>query len=42
MLQAIYDIFAMVVSFINSVWKPTYVIVGIFELHNTIGVTMAN
>jgi hypothetical protein len=47
-----HDSFAMVVNFINSlmliwlfnftIWEPTLVIVGIFEVHNTIGVAMAN
>jgi len=47
-----HDSFTMVVNFINSlmliwlsnftIWKPTHVIVGIFEMHNTIGVAMEN
>jgi hypothetical protein len=41
MSQAKYDIFIMVVGFINNSWEPTYVI-GIFEVHNTIGVDMEN
>ncbi len=42
----------MVVNFINSlmliwlfdftIWEPTHVIMGLFEVHNTIGVAMAN
>jgi hypothetical protein len=42
MSQAKYDIFTVVVSFINNSWEPTCVIVRIFEVHNTIGVDMAN
>jgi hypothetical protein len=37
-----HDTFAMVVDFINNLWEPTHVIVGIFEVHNIIGATMAN
>ncbi len=37
-----HDTFVMVVSFINNLWEPTHVIVGIFEVHNTIVVAMAN
>jgi len=37
-----HDTFAMVVNFINNLWEPTHVIVGIFEVHNIIGATMAN
>jgi hypothetical protein len=37
-----HDTFAMVVSFINKLWEPTHVIVGIFEVHNIIGATMVN
>ncbi len=47
-----HDPFAMVVNFINSymlmwlfnftIWESTHVIVGIFEMHNTIGAAMAN
>jgi hypothetical protein len=34
--------FAMVVNFINSLWEPTHVIVGVFEVKNIIGASMAN
>jgi hypothetical protein len=37
-----HDTFAMVVSFINNLWEPTHVIVGIFEVHNTIDVAITN
>ncbi len=42
MLHASYDAFAMVINFVNSYSKPTHVIVGVFEMQNTIGATMAN
>jgi hypothetical protein len=37
-----HDIFAMVISFINNLWEPTHIIMGIFEVHNTIGVAITN
>jgi hypothetical protein len=37
-----HDTFAIVFSFINNLYEPTHVIVGIFEVHNTIGVAIAN
>ncbi len=37
-----HDTFAMVVNFINNLWEPTHVIMGISKMHNIIGVTMAN
>ncbi len=37
-----YDMFAMVVNFINSFWEPTHVIVGVFEVKNIIVTSMAN
>jgi hypothetical protein len=30
----------MVVSFINDLWEPIHVNMGIFEVHNTIDVNM--
>ncbi len=42
MSHGAHDTFAMIVSFINNLWEPTHVIVGIFEVHNTIGVAIAN
>lgn len=42
MLHASYDIFAIIINFVNSYWEPTLVIVGVFEVKNTIGATMAN
>ncbi len=32
----------MVVNFINNFWEPTHIIVGIFEVKNIIGTSMAN
>jgi hypothetical protein len=37
-----FDMFAMVMNFINSSWEPTCVTIGIIELDNIIGATMAN
>ncbi len=42
MFHAKLDTFAMVVSPINTSWKPTHVIIGIFEIHNITRVAMAN
>jgi hypothetical protein len=33
--------FVVVVSFINSFWEPTHVIIGVFEVKNIIGTSMA-
>jgi hypothetical protein len=32
-----HDTFTMVANFINNLWEPTLFIMGIFEVHNTIG-----
>jgi hypothetical protein len=37
-----FDTFVMVVKFINTSWEPTHVTIGIFEIHNIVGVAMAN
>lgn len=37
-----HDTFAMVVNLINNLWESTHVIVGIFEVHNMVGVAMVN
>jgi hypothetical protein len=37
-----FDTFVMVVNPINTSWEPTHVIIGIFEIHNTTSVAMAN
>jgi hypothetical protein len=42
MFRGGHDTFSMVVSFINNLWKHTYVTVGIFEMHNIADVAMAN
>lgn len=42
MLCANYNMFAMVISFINKFWEPTHVIVGVFEMQNIISVTITN
>jgi hypothetical protein len=42
MLHVSNDTFAMVINFLNSYWEPTHVIVGVFEVQNTIGATITN
>ncbi len=42
MLHVSIDTFVLVIGFVNSYWEPTHVIVGVFEVQNTIGATMAN
>ncbi len=42
MSRAKYDIFSMVVSFLNDSWEPNHVIMGIFEVQNITCATMAN
>ncbi len=37
-----HDTFAMVVNFINNLWEFAHVPMGIFKVHNTTSVTMAN
>jgi hypothetical protein len=37
-----FNTFVIVVSFINTLWEPYHVTIWIFEVHNTISVTMAN
>jgi len=37
-----FDTFVIVVSFIKASWEPCLVTIGIFEVHNIVGVTMAN
>jgi hypothetical protein len=37
-----YNKFAMGVSFINSSWDPTHVIIGVFEMKNITSVAMEN
>jgi hypothetical protein len=37
-----FDTFVIIVSFINASWEPCHVIIGIFEVHYTTGVAMAN
>jgi hypothetical protein len=36
------DAFAMVVNFINNLWEHVHVLMGIFEMHITTSVAMAN
>jgi hypothetical protein len=36
-----FDTFALVVNYSNKQWVPCHVIVEIFEVHETIGATMA-
>jgi hypothetical protein len=42
MFHGEHDTFAMVVNFINNLWEPMHVPMGIFEVHNTTSVAMAN
>jgi hypothetical protein len=42
MFRASCGTFAIVVSFINSSCEPCDVTIGIFKVHNIVGVTMAN
>jgi hypothetical protein len=37
-----FDTFVIFVSFINILWEPYYVTIGIFEAHNIIGIAMTN
>jgi hypothetical protein len=37
-----HDTFVMVVIFINNLWEPTHVTLGIFKVHNIIVASMAN
>jgi hypothetical protein len=37
-----FDAFTMVVNFINTLWEPTRVAIGIFEIHNIVGATIKN
>jgi hypothetical protein len=41
MLKGMHDIFAVVVSFISSNWEAKHVIIGLFEMIDTCGITMA-
>jgi hypothetical protein len=42
MSHASFDTFVIVTSFINTSWGPCHVTIGIFEVHDIIGVIMAN
>jgi len=42
MFRVDFDTFIIVVSFINISWEPYHVTIGIFKVHNTIGVTITN
>jgi hypothetical protein len=35
------DIFALVISFINALWQPCHVTIGLFTIESTMGITMA-
>jgi len=41
MLKGMHDIFAVVVSFISNNWEAKHVIIGLFEMIDTCGITMA-
>ncbi len=34
------DIFVIVINFLNDIWVPMHVIVGLFEVNETIGESM--
>jgi hypothetical protein len=36
-----FDTFALVMNYINKKWEPCHVIVGIFEVHETLRVAIA-
>jgi hypothetical protein len=40
MSQIGFDTFVLVVNYINKKWKPCHIIVGFFEVHETMGVAM--
>jgi hypothetical protein len=42
MFHGEHNTFAMVVNFINNLWEPMHVPMGIFEVHNATSVAMAN
>jgi hypothetical protein len=35
------DIFAFIISFINALWQPCHIMVGLFTLESTVGAMMA-
>jgi hypothetical protein len=35
-----FDTFALIMNYINKKWEPCHVIVGIFEIHETLRVAM--
>ncbi len=35
------DIFAFVINYLNELWTPMHVIVGLFEVHDTTWISMA-
>jgi hypothetical protein len=41
MFKGSVDTFALVIKIINEFWTPMYVIVGLFELNETNGQSMA-
>ncbi len=41
MFHAKHGTFAMMVNFINDEWELVHILVGIFEVQNTLGATMA-
>jgi hypothetical protein len=40
MSRARVDTFVMVINFIGENWHPIHVIIGLFEVHNPLGVDM--
>jgi hypothetical protein len=41
MLKGAYDIFALVINFLDENWQPKKVTIGLFEATETIGQTLA-
>ncbi len=41
MSKGAYDVFALVINFLNSDWQPKHVTIGLFETTNTIGQALA-
>jgi hypothetical protein len=35
------DTFAFIISFINALWQPCHVMIGLFTLENIVGAIMA-
>jgi hypothetical protein len=40
MSKGAYDVFALVINFLNNDWQPKHVTIGLFEVTKTIGQTL--